>query len=574
MLKKSYKNMILIFSILCITLTACKNNTSNLKKSNSEEEFLEYSIFFGISMQVTNAIDNPNDVVTKYIEEKFKIRVKEVLQPSNQISAKEKLNMFIAANDMPDVLVAAQDTADYAVSTGRYKDLTEYIKDMKNYNKYFPQDMWYRYMNNDRKYQIPMIKITPFDKNFKDDPLNLPYMHSLWVREDILKKLGYKFTPLDEIAKEYMDKGKKPPLSVYNIEPPIDTPEKFMNFLRKVKELNIKEGKEDVIPFSSMGWSSFHLGAMFDYGHWRVDSKGDVSGFLGTKEAKEYMKMLWNMYREGLLDKSFLLQSEEQMQQKISSGKVCAGITIPDINSAANLLEKINPEYKIRFIPLPKKHTDLGFYDIIQPGFYRFLISKDFKDIKRLTQYFDWFYSDEGLDILTWGPESSGLWENKDGKKTFKNKEIANSLINGTKDGEKGPEYYGLWAPSGNSSELTFFTSKAAVCAPVFSDFNPLDSRKNYPIKLDKYMANRQVAIGGYDTKGIAAYGDGGINVSNNSIYFWGDFQNNGIAKILSSKNELEFEKNWKEQYDLFIKEGKYNEAKEDMKKWFQKNKR
>lgn len=576
MRKKFYRRLNLIVFILLFgtSLAACGNYKLNLNRQASSEEILEYSIFFGISTPVTNAVDNPNDVVTKYVERKFNIRVKEVFQPSNQISAKEKLNMFIAANDIPDVLVAAEDTADYAVSTGQYAELTEYIKDMKNFNKYFPQNMWYKYMNNGKKYQIPVVKITPLDERFKDDPLNLPYFHALWVREDVLKKLGYKFTPLDDIAKEYMDKGKKAPLSAYNIEPAIDTPDKFLNFLRRVKALSIKEGNKDVIPFSSMGWSSFHLGAMFDYGHWRIDPQGNVSGFLGTPEAKEYMKMFWTMYGEGLIDKSFLLQGEEQLQQKIASGKVISGITIPDINTAANLLEKINPEYKIRFIPLPKKHADLGFYDVIQPGFYRYLIIKDFKDIKRLTQYFDWFYSDEGLDILTWGPESAGLWEVKDGKKVFKDKELADSLVNGTKYGKKGPENYGLWAPSGNSSELTFFTSKAAVCAPVLSDFNPFDSRKSYPIKLDKYMANRQVAIGGYDTKGIASYGDGGTTVSNNSVYFWGKFQINGIAKILSARNEEEFEKFWKEQYDLFVKEGKYNEAKADMTKWFQEHKK
>ncbi|MBC2580450.1 hypothetical protein [Clostridium sp. DJ247] len=574
MYKNSRKRLILIFSIALtvVILTFYKINmkpSHNLSKSSPP--ILKYSVYFGLSTAPKYAVDNPNDFVTKYIENKFNIKVKEIVSPSFGASTKDRLNMFIAANDIPDVLVAGEDVADYAVSTGKFADLTEYIGDMKNLNKYFPQDMWYRYMNNGKKYQIPQIKITPLDSKYKDDPLNLPYMHALWVREDVLSKLGYKFTPLDDIAKQYMDIGKKAPLDAYNIDPAIDTPDKFLNFLRKVKSLSIEKGDTNSIPFSSTAWSTFHLGSMFDYSQWRIDPSGNVSGFLGTQEAKQWMHMLWTMYQEGLIDKSFLLQNDEQLQQKIASGQVKVGISIPDINGAVNSMHKINSNYKIRFIPLPKKNANLGFYDTFQPGFYRWLIRKDFPDIKRLTQYFDWFYSDEGIDLLTWGPESSDLWEIHEGNKVFKDPQIADSLINGTKAGKKGPETYGLWCPSVNSSELTFFTAKAAVCAPVMADFNPYDSRKSYPIKLDKYMANRQVAINGYDTKGIVSYGDGNINTSTTSIYFWNEFQSNGIAKILSAKNEAEFENSWNQQYDLFIKYGKYNEAKSDMEKWFAK---
>ncbi|MCM8709895.1 hypothetical protein M2651_02510 [Clostridium sp. SYSU_GA19001] len=558
--------------VICIAFSgtsflSCTNENNN--ETPSSKELLEYSIFFGISTKVQKAVENPNDVVTKYIENRFNIHVNRVIQPNDQISAKERLNMFIAANDIPDVLVAAKDIADYAVSTGKFADLTDYIKDMQNFNKYFPENMWYRFTNNDKKYQIPVVKINPSDDSYKDNPYCLPYLHSLWVREDVLKKLGYKFTPLDDIAKQYMDKGKIAPLESYYIDPPIDTPYKFLDFLRKVKELNIKEGNKEVVPFSSINWSTFHLGSMFDYGHWRIDKNGNIEGFLGTPEAKEWMKMLWTMYREKLIDKNFLLQSAEELQKKIEQGKVSSGMIIPDFNRAVNSMSKVDLNYKIRFIPLPKKNKDLGFYDIAQPGFYRYLIRKDFKDIKRLIEYFDWFYSDEGLDILTWGPENAGLWEIKDGKKQFKNKELAESLINGTNGREESPEKYGLWAPVGNSSELTFFTSKAAVCAPVLADFNPFDSRKNYDMKIDKYMANRQIALGGYDTKGIASYGDGGMNTSITSTYFWAEFQNVGIAKILSAKDEKEFETAWKEQFDLFINKGRYYKAREDMIKWF-----
>jgi putative aldouronate transport system substrate-binding protein len=567
MVKNSKKTL----GLVCCTLILIVS-LANVGVGYAQNKPLEYSICFGTSDPQKYANDNPNDVVTKYIEAKFNIKVKEVIQPTSGMSAKERLNLFIAANNLPDVIVSGQDFCDYAASTGKFADLSEYIPQMKNLNRYFPQNMWPRYMSDGKKYQIPQVQITPNDPKFKDDPFNLSYFHALWMREDILAKLGYKFAPLNDISKQYMDKGKKAPLAAYQITPAIDTPEKFYDLLKKIKALDLKVGDKEMIPFSSTWWSSFHIGSMFDYGHWRKDASGDVDGFLGAPGAHDWLKMLWSMYQGKLIDQDYVLQKDDQLQQKIASGLVAAGMYIPDFNGAVNGLAAINPNYKIRFIPLPKQDQNLGFYDIIQPGFWRWMVRKDFKDIKRLVQYFDWFYSDEGFDICTWGPKSAGLWELENGKKVFKNAELADALLKGTKTGKKGPEYYGLYAPMANVSQYSNFTAKAASCAPTMCQFNPFDSRKSYPIKLDKYLANRQVAIGGYDMKGIASYGDGSATVAGVATYFWGKFQNDRIGMILVSKSEEEFEKNFKEQVALFKKETNYNAAKANMEKWYKAN--
>jgi putative aldouronate transport system substrate-binding protein len=567
---KQWSARLLAVAVLC-TLAATSWAKGTTEPPKDKEPLLEYSVLLGFASNAPYTEKNPNDVVTPFVEDKFNIRVKEIIQSTAAIQPRERLNMLIAANNVPDAMVSGGEMLAYAVSTGQFADLTDYIAKMSNLNRLFPKDQWYIYENDGRRYQIPHLAPLATDTRYNSDPFFGGFVHALWVREDILKKLGYKFTPLKGIATQYMDQGKKAPLSAYDITPAIDSPEKFMKLLKEIKALNLKVGDRDVIPFSSTWWSSCHVGCMFDYGHWRRDSDGNVSGFLGTPEAKEWMRMLWTMYQEKLIDPSYVLQKDDQLQQKIASGQVAAGMQIPDLNGAVNSLARIDPSYTIRFIPLPKRQKDRGFFDITVPGFYRWVIRKGFPDIKRLTQYFDWFFSDEAIDLLTWGPKSAGLYSVSGGVKQFIDPRLAKSLVSGTAEGSIGPEYYGLWAPLAKAGGLGSYTARVAQTVPHMGSFNPFDSRKSYPVKLDMYLANRAVGLNGYDSAGIASYGDGGENTAAVGSYFWGTFQNDRIGRILSSANEAEFEANWREQYNLFVKEGKYLEAKADMERWFKK---
>lgn len=554
------------------TESVSTNTVSQDKPAKPELPLLEYTCFIG-STNPVKTVDNANDVVTPYVEEKFKIKVKEVIQPQSSVLPKEKLNMLIAANNVPDVMVADGEFATYAVSTGKFmEDLGPYISEMKNYNKYFDENMWGNFKSNGKVYSIPYITASKkTDDMFKADPFYSTFSGwAFWVREDILAKAGYKFTPLDELKANITDQGKKLTLDDLKIEPAIDTPEKWVEMLRKFKELGLKVGDKPVIPLSIASWNQWHIGNMVGLSQWKIDNN-TVSGYIGCPEAKDWYKLLWNLYKEGILDKDFIIHKDDLLQEKIASGRVAAGMFIPNRSGAIDNLKKISPDANIRYIPWPKEDQNKGSFDVMQGGFWRIIINKDFKDVKRLTQYFDWFYSDEGLDIITWGPESAGLWEMKDGKKVFKDQQLADALINGgAKEGTKGPEYYGLYTPYSIGGGFMSFNSKAANCAPVFMGINPVDSRHSYPVKFDIYNTSQTLCgSNGINKDGTAAYGDGGPNTSAVATYYWGKFQNDRVGKVFAAKTEEDFEKAWEEQYNLFVKETKYNDAVKDMENFF-----
>src|SRR5699024_6672181 len=92
----------------------------------------------------------------------------------------------------------------------------------------------------------------------------------------------------------------------------------------------------------------------------------------------------------------------------------------------------------------------VGHGHAVESGFNRVTVSNSFEGIDRLCEMWDWMYSDEGLDILTWGPEGTGIWEYADDgtTKVFVDPETEEDCLGGI-IGEKGADYYGLYEWTG-----------------------------------------------------------------------------------------------------------------------------
>jgi putative aldouronate transport system substrate-binding protein len=515
-------------------------------------------------------INNPHDVVTPYVESLFNIKVSDVIIASNTIQFKQRYNQMAAADDVPDVITSGKADTDYAVASGLYADLTDYIKGMKNYNKYFDQKYLPMYLNDGRQYQISDIELNLNDPKYDADPYNLGAPNwCLWAREDILAKCGYKFTPMADIQKKAAATGKKPLIGDYAITPAIDTPAKFVALLRKIKALNLKVGDKAVIPLSVTSWQQFHLGCQFAFGHWHKYDDGTIAGFLESPGTKDWYKDLWTINHEGLIDPDWLVQKEEQLQEKASAGLVAVGMYLSDIPAARANMLKVNPAYQIRYIPWPKTDPNTGFFDVYAGGFERTVISKKVKDIARLTQYFDWFFSDEGLNILTWGPPNTGVWKMDGSKKIFADKSVEQDMLTGAK-GKKGADYYGLYD---YTSYILPYLSKAGLCAAKLMVGNPMTYLKSYPVNIDAFTYARSLfGRNGMDYSGKGTYGDGGDNDSAWQNYFWGKWQNDRVAKLMQAGSDAEFSTVFDQQRALWQDEGKWDGAHADMVKWFAQN--
>ena len=523
-------------------------------------------------------VDNPNDVVTPWVENKFHVRITEVIQGGlTTISFKERVATYIAANNLPDVIIAGNENIAYAVSTGYYgggyQDLIE--NNMPNFNAKMQEKFWPRYMNGGQKTQIVECTVDTSMEPYASDPYVNPLgAWSLWVREDLLKQAGYTFEPIKDIAARTTDVGKMPTVDDFAITPAIETPEQFRELLEKLQALNVTVGDASLVPFSSIAWSQFHLGCMFDFGHWRKTDEGNVGGFVGCEGAKEYYYYLNGLYKAGLIDPDFIVQTDDQLQSKIASGRVGAGMYIPDMKAAQQgLYQTVGEDATIRYITWPKSNPDLGFYDIYEGGFWRLTLKTDLPEATkaRLIEYFDFFFSDEYKEIASWGPEEAGLYAtDENGVRYFVDEQTQNDMMNRVVHG-KGADYYGLYNPTGN----TYFpyASKVGACS-VSDNYNPFDPvRTQTDIKLDTMNLNKLiVSLGGYDMAGRASYGDGSNEVAAVSNWYWSKFTGDLVAPILTAETEEEFNTVWDEMYEEFVDDTDYETAVEMMTTWFNEN--
>lgn len=570
---KRILSLLLVCTTLLIPLSGLAQTTP------STEDWLDITVDMEYS-DTASFLDNPNDVVTPYVEDLFKIRIKEVIQGGlTTIGFKERLATYIASNNMPDVIIAGNDNCAYAVGTGYYGDGYEDLieNEMPNLNARFDSQFWPRYMNEGRKTQIPLTIVDTRDEPYVSDPYTVPLgQWALWVREDLLSKCGYTFTPIKEISAATTEQGIMPSVDDFAITPAIATPEDFQSLLQKIADLNISVGDAKLTPFSSIDWSQFHVGSMFDFGHWRIADNGDVGGFLGESTgAKQFYQYLNGLYQGGLIDPDFIVQTSDQLQQKISAGRVGAGMYIPDMTSAQTALyQTVGDDASIRFITWPKEDdSGLGAYDIYEGGFWRIIIRSDLsrEQKERIIKYFDWFYSDEGMDICSWGPESAGLWALDDnGNKYFVDEQVRYDMLNHVSGG-KGADYYGLY----DSSMNTYFKyfSKVGACAPYMVNYNPFDPARSAAPNLSIMMVNRMlVSLGGYDMSGRYAYGDGSDTVAAVSSWYWSKFIAEAVAPLLTATTEDEFNTAWDDMYEDFVDDTDYPEAVEMMQDWFAAN--
>ncbi|HEY0826835.1 MAG TPA: hypothetical protein VGE40_01965 [Bacilli bacterium] len=568
--------MILMVSVFagCTKDDGAKNVETTVKPSEAPAatpeplELLEYS-FYREDDAPQKYDNNPEDVLTPIVEEKFNIKVSKVLY--NQGSTfKERFNMLLATNDLPDVIFA-QSNAAIVAGSGQYAELGPLIEQhMPNLIKYSPKETWRDALFNGKMYSVPGVWVDTSQDKYKDDLFALPNANwGLLIREDILDMLGYKYTPLKELEKKINETQTKPSLNDFKIEPEIKTPEDLYQFLKKVKELNLKVGNKNVIPLSIPWWAQHHFANMFGAAsgwQYHPEDNSVTGAMFGDKHSKEYFQFLNKLYNENLLDQEFSIQKDEQLKEKQASGQVAVAMVLMDPSGANTGIQTIAPGKMFHPIPMPTKEgVQKNGIDAFNPVTFQYFVKKDFKDIPRLLQYFDWFYSDESLELKIWGPESLGLWEMKDGKKVFKDEALHQALLENVDGSIADEQYYKKGLGRNDSKQY----SKAYSAAPNPLAYNPFDWQRSYTFKVQDMFSFAQAYV---TTSALERDGKliGGVDEATNapSNWLWSDFYNKKAAKLYAVKPG-EFDNNWDELSTEFMSKTKYEEAKAKMEQVF-----
>ena len=134
------------------------NDVSNASSTAEELKPIEYTFLDTVHATAPFGYNNPNDVVSPWVEENLKVKVKEVIFAAGQ-TPMERVNMMVAAENLPDVVLIDSPDIASAYATGAFADLTDYISSMPNIDKYVSDVGWNMNSVDGRVVAIPVSRM-------------------------------------------------------------------------------------------------------------------------------------------------------------------------------------------------------------------------------------------------------------------------------------------------------------------------------------------------------------------------------------------------------------------------------
>lgn len=307
--------------------------------------------------QFTDGESATDNYYTRYVKENMNIDVKVKWQAASADYA-QKLNLAIASNDLPDVLVVGEADFKKLIKADLLEDLTPYyetyasdlIKD--NYDKTDGKAIEAGSVDG-KLYGLPSVQA-------EADGYNL-----MWIRQDWLDELNLEapttIEELEEVAKAFVDNNMGGENTVGILGPSINA-RMYNDFMASTNNTDSLEG-------IFQAYKSFP-------GFWIEGEDGKAVYGSTTQETKEALGELQKMYADGILDQELGVRKDADEAWK--SGK--AGILFYQWWMGYNVSDCIsnNPgaEWKAYAAPLAddgKWYAKLGgvggYYCVVRKGY-------------------------------------------------------------------------------------------------------------------------------------------------------------------------------------------------------------
>lgn len=319
----------------------------------------------------------------------------EMQQPSGD--PLEKLNIMPAAGDYPDFILMdrSNDIVNKYIEAGALVNLDEYIEEYGAEVKEMYGDV--------------------LDKTKYADGSN--YYLANWYGKDpdCVNGFNIRYDLLKEVAPE----------KVESHEP--FTEDEIIDTLKAMKEKYPTINGEETIPITLWGENQDSYMGVFR-GMYGIKTYYEDGGklYYDVRDPKylEALKFANRLYREGLLDKEWIVNKRELWLQKLSAGNVfCTLSTYWEPADANTILMADGGEqsqlvgYKVLGNGIAPDETTLGGRSSL--GWDAIAMTKNCKDPVKGFQFMNYLASNEGQELLLWGLEGEH-WDMVDGKRTPK----------------------------------------------------------------------------------------------------------------------------------------------------------
>ncbi|MBB6635006.1 extracellular solute-binding protein [Cohnella thailandensis] len=311
-----------------------------------------------------------------FIKEKTGVTLDVQLPAGNLLE--DALSLTIASGDMPDLMwTQSKAVADKFGQQGALVNILDYVDKMPNFKAWM------------EKYPTETQNVLSSDGKmyvFPNEGLGESNRRTWMYREDVFKKLGLS-TPntWDELYDT---------LTKLKAEYPDSYPLTFRNGLRYFYDFgagfNVPAPVEATKPSVYLDSAS---------GEWKYAAVQD--------EFKTMLTYFNKFYKDGLIPKDFLTIDTKMWQDIVSTDRAFITLDyIGRIDFYNSALRKDNPEFTMAFMAPPAGWAGgpqkNAFTATMEEGF---MISSKTKKVDDIVKFIDFFYSEEGRDLVSWGKE-------------------------------------------------------------------------------------------------------------------------------------------------------------------------
>ena len=391
---------LILAGIMLFTLCAC---TGRGEKAGGE---VSYDIPEGkaipddavLNITITSDASWPYDenwAIWKYIKEAVGGTININAVPRNDFGTKFPIIMA-SPESFPDVMGVPSKPAGFAsyCEQGAFLALDDYPEYMKDYNEFWdslPENE--QFMRDIRRAADGKVYYAPIYGMERATNVRT------WLyREDIFKK--------------------------HNLEAP-KTMDDLYNVCKKLKELYpdsypfcMRQGSTNLSVIGSSWKPNFHWNTYYDF-------ENEKWSYGATEDVMYDMVVYLNkMVSEGLMPADFYTINASTWQELVSTDR---GFIMPEYSVRIDFFNSIanaagNDEFNLTAVKPPYVENGMGIpmttkYNHDPTGFAVFNTG-DAERMANAMRYVNWFYTDEGSDLVSWGKKGE-TYEVVDGKRRF-----------------------------------------------------------------------------------------------------------------------------------------------------------
>lgn len=445
---------LLLAGVMTVSLFGCgkkdKEVTFNENGEYIPTETLKLTIWDAQGTDRVQKATSKESIPNDWLQEKSKVEI-ETIYGNDGGQWDMKLSRLIAGDNLPHMLyvAAGQGISHFKTlkDAGKLFELTPEMlqKYAPNVWNRVPEEYWeaftsdgvitgipygFNKMDNDSQPDATDSQIELINQTDVNVTTNFA---TLYIRDDILKKLYPDARSWDEICQLIDETGDKVGEQLYDI--PVTTTEEFTKLLYDIAALNMTEDGKKVyafgynggdlyLPLSLLGAAMYGYAPNAYFGAWNAKKQEITIPIAEDGVVKEAAKMQNKMIRDNVIDPESLVQTNTMFKENVLKGLYAITNTnyVGPLVNVNNDLKALGRSFRYRPLYVQVKQDEEYVMQKTEARWTAAIALLNTLSEAEAIQVLNWIniqFSDEFEEILWWGTPEDGLYVEEDGVRKY-----------------------------------------------------------------------------------------------------------------------------------------------------------